>query len=139
VSVAVPGWFKLTRCLFVSSLILVWILAFASFPSKKRMEELIDGVCSSMKLLDKERARIIITEDDTAELRMRSGRCLVGRIMSDRRIQKEAFRTLMARLWKTFDRNIFVLKEVVENVSQPKWTFLSRCFGSRCTICLSFV
>jgi hypothetical protein len=126
------------------------------------MEELIEGVCSSMKLLDKEKAGILITEDDTAELRMRSGRCLVGRIMSERKIQKEAFRTLMARLWKTrgdvafkeldvnlwliefsngddkrrvlegrpwlFDRNILVLKEVVEDVAPVQMDFSSSLF-----------
>jgi hypothetical protein len=39
---------------------------------------------------------LTITEDETTDLRLKSGICLLGRIMSERRIQKEAFRTLMS-------------------------------------------
>jgi len=67
-----------------------------------------------MNLLEGEKRSITITEDDTADLRMLSGRCLVGRIMSERRIQKEAFRTLMARLWKRAVNVLF--KELHENI-----------------------
>jgi len=61
-----------------------------------------------------EKVGIRITEDQTAELRMKSGRCLIGRLMSKRGMQKEAFRLLMSRLWKTMDNVVF--KELHENL-----------------------
>ncbi len=37
----------------------------------------------SMRLLEGERMSIEITEDETADLRLANGRCLMGRFMSD--------------------------------------------------------
>jgi hypothetical protein len=78
------------------------------------MEELIDKMGGRLKLSDGESIGITITADDTADLRLKSGRCLVGRIMSERRIQKEAFQTLMTRLWKPA-REVF-FKELNDNL-----------------------
>jgi len=78
------------------------------------MEELVDKLGGGMSLLEGEKTGIMITEDDTTDLRMRSGRCMVGRVMSERRIQKDAFRALMARLWKTSGTVVF--KELHENI-----------------------
>lgn len=78
------------------------------------MEELVDKLGGSIRLLEGEKTGILITEDDTADLRMKNGRCLVGRIMSERRIQKVAFRALMARLWKTSGNVVF--KELYDNI-----------------------
>jgi hypothetical protein len=64
--------------------------------------------------IDGEKLGITITEDDTADLRMKSGRCLIERLMSDRRIQKEAFPMMMSRLWKTLDSVAF--KEIHDNL-----------------------
>jgi len=77
------------------------------------MEELVEKLGEGMRLSEGEKARIVITEDETADLRVRSGRCLIGRIMSDRRIQKEAFKAFMARLWKTTGKVSF--KELEDN------------------------
>jgi hypothetical protein len=59
------------------------------------MEELIESMGDSMKLTEGERKGITITKVDIADLRAKSERCFLGRLMSDRRIQKEAFRALM--------------------------------------------
>jgi len=78
------------------------------------MEELVDKLGGSMRLLEGEMTSILIIEDDTVDLRMKSGCCLIGRIMSERRIRKEAFRAFMARLWKT-SRNV-AFKELHDNI-----------------------
>jgi hypothetical protein len=78
------------------------------------MEELVEKLGGSMRLLEGERMSIEITEDETADLRLANGRCLISRFMSDRRIQKEAFRAFMARLWKTAGKVVF--KELQDNI-----------------------
>jgi hypothetical protein len=78
------------------------------------MEGLMESMGERMKLSDGERKGIMITEADTADLRGRSERCLLGRLMSDRRIQKEAFKTLMTRLLKTVEAVAF--KELHDNL-----------------------
>jgi len=78
------------------------------------MEELVEKLGDSMRLLEGEMTSILITEDDTTDMRMKSGRCLIGRIMSKKMIQKEAFRALMACLWKTSGNVVF--KELHDNI-----------------------
>jgi len=67
------------------------------------MEELVECMGEGMKLTEGERRGITITEVDVSELRARSELCLLGRLMSERRVQKEALRALMTRLWKTLE------------------------------------
>jgi hypothetical protein len=78
------------------------------------MEGRIESMSDRLKLSEGERKEITITESDTADLRGRSERCLLGKLMSDRRIQKEAFKTLMSRLWKTVETVAF--KEIQDNL-----------------------
>lgn len=78
------------------------------------MEELVECMGDRMKLSEGERNRIAITEVDIADLRARGERCLLGRLMSDRRIQKEAFKAFMSRLWKTLESVVF--KEIHDNL-----------------------
>ncbi len=54
------------------------------------MEELVECMGEGMKLTEGERRGITITEVDVSELRARSEFCLLGRLMSERRVQKEA-------------------------------------------------
>jgi hypothetical protein len=78
------------------------------------MEEILKSLYGNMTMMVGEKIGITITEDDTADLRMKSGMCLIGSIMFERRIQKEEFRTLMLRLWRTSDNITF--KELDENL-----------------------
>jgi hypothetical protein len=55
-----------------------------------------------------------ISEDETADLRLKSGRYLIGRLMSDRRIPKEAFWTQMSQQWKILDCVAF--EEIHDNL-----------------------
>jgi hypothetical protein len=60
------------------------------------MVDLLETLCRKMALTEGEKVGITIMEDEMADPHMKSGRCLVGRLMSDRRIQKEAFQNIMS-------------------------------------------
>ncbi|XP_062151881.1 uncharacterized protein LOC133860261 [Alnus glutinosa] len=77
------------------------------------MDELIVSMEGSMNLSEGEQTGILISQEDIAELSLKSDGCLIGRLMFDRRIRKEAFCTLMARLWKMEGEVIF--KELYDN------------------------
>jgi hypothetical protein len=78
------------------------------------MAEAIEELCGKLSLTEGEGVGIMISKVDTADLRVQSGRCLVGKLLSYRLIQKEAFRSLMSKLWKTVGS--IVLKEMYENL-----------------------
>jgi hypothetical protein len=78
------------------------------------MEELIGSLGDSISLMEGERQGLIITEDETAELHLKSGRCLVGKLMSERRVHKEAFQSMMSKIWKTLESVHF--KELHDNL-----------------------
>jgi hypothetical protein len=78
------------------------------------MEELSAVLESSLHFTDGEKQGILITEDDMADLRVKSGRCLIGRLLSDRRVLKDVFQAMMARLWKHLGPVIF--KELRDNM-----------------------
>jgi hypothetical protein len=78
------------------------------------MEELLDTLGSAMTLTDGEKVGITVTEDDTADLRSKSELCLKGRLLSERRVQKDTFQVMMARLWRTLESVTF--KEIYENM-----------------------
>ncbi|XP_062145994.1 uncharacterized protein LOC133853965 [Alnus glutinosa] len=67
-----------------------------------------------MTLTEGEKLGIIINEDDTADLCSKSGLCLIGRLLSERRVQKEAFQIMMSRLWQTLASVTF--KEIHDNL-----------------------
>lgn len=82
-----------------------------------RMANLLEELCGNMSLTEGEKVGLTITKDATADLRLKGGKCLIGRLSSKRRIQKEVFRSMMARLWKTMGNVVF--KELHENL----WLF----------------
>jgi hypothetical protein len=81
------------------------------------MADDVDKLCSKVALIGGEWDGITITEGEVAESRDRGERCLVGRIGEDRRVNKEAFRTVMTRLWRIVGTVVF--QEVQENI----WVF----------------
>jgi hypothetical protein len=76
------------------------------------MEELTAILGGSMHLTNGEKQGILITVDDTADLRLISGR--FGKLMSEWRVQKEAFQAIMSCLWKPLGLVIF--KELNDNM-----------------------
>jgi hypothetical protein len=78
------------------------------------MEDILNKLGDVMTLTEGEKLGITINEDDTADLRSKSGLCLIGRLLSERRVQKEAFHLMMSRLWKTLASVTF--KEIHDNM-----------------------
>jgi hypothetical protein len=78
------------------------------------MEDLIGSIGESISLTEGERQGLIITEDETADLRVKSGLCLIGKLMSERIVYKEALQSMMSRLWRTVESVKF--KELHDNV-----------------------
>jgi hypothetical protein len=78
------------------------------------MDEIIESMANSMSLTEGEKKGITITEVDTANLREKNGCCLLGKLMLERRIQNEAFKSLMTTLWKTLADLAF--KELYDNL-----------------------
>jgi hypothetical protein len=64
-----------------------------------------------------EQVRITITEGDTMEIREKGDRSLIGKIWADKKNNKEAFKTVMSRLWRSVEGIVF--KEIQDDV----WIF----------------
>jgi hypothetical protein len=64
-----------------------------------------------------EKKGILIDVEDVAELRTKGSKCLVGRLGVPKRINKEAFKTLLTRIWRTV-KDVF-FKEIHDNL----WLF----------------
>jgi hypothetical protein len=64
-----------------------------------------------------EQTRIAITEGDIGVVRDRGEKCLVGRVWTDKIINKEAFRKVISRFWRTTKEISF--KEIQDNL----WIF----------------
>jgi hypothetical protein len=64
-----------------------------------------------------EKASITITEGEIEEIRAQGGRCLVGRIWMTKRVNKEAFKVVLTRVWRTTRGVVF--KELDDNI----WLF----------------
>lgn len=81
------------------------------------MAEEIEVLCGRISLFDREKEEISISEGEIAVLRERGSRCLVGRIGTEKRINREAFRTLLTRLWRPLGQVIF------QAVQEHLWIF----------------
>jgi hypothetical protein len=68
-------------------------------------------------LIRGETKRIEIDEEDTEELREKGLKCLVGRFGTPKKINKEAFKSVLTRIWRT-TRGVF-FKEILDNL----WIF----------------
>jgi hypothetical protein len=77
----------------------------------------VDKLCGKVALIGGEQDGIAITEGEVADSRERGERCLVGRIGGERKVSKEAFKTVLSWLWRMVGTVIF--KEVQEKT----WVF----------------
>lgn len=71
------------------------------------MAEELEEMCGRISLSDSEKEGISITKGDIAMLKERGTRCLVGRLVTEKRINKEAFCSLLTRLWRLGGHVIF--------------------------------
>jgi hypothetical protein len=81
------------------------------------MADQLEKLCGNISLTDRERVGLMITEGEVDEVRAQGGRCLVGRIWMGRKVNKEAFMSVLTRIWRTLGGVIF--KELDDNI----WLF----------------
>ena len=81
------------------------------------MEDEIEALCGKIKLTEGEKKGIQITEGEVAINRESGGLCLVGKILSDRQVNKEGFTTILSRIWRLVGKVVF--KELQDNM----WLF----------------
>lgn len=77
----------------------------------------IDELCGQLTLSEGEQEGIHIEEGEISMMRAKVARSLVGRLGTEKRINREAFRSMMLRLWKP--RGSVVFKEVQDRL----WLF----------------
>lgn len=68
-------------------------------------------------LTEGEQVGIVVTEEDVGEARDHGAYCLVGKLWMDKKTNKEAFRSVLARIWRAEGRVSF--KELQDNL----WIF----------------
>lgn len=74
-------------------------------------------MCSRISLTKREQIGISVEASEVEEARVQCGCCLVGKICTEKVINKEAFKSVLTRLWRTTGRVVF--KEVQEKL----WLF----------------
>lgn len=77
----------------------------------------MEKLCGKISLIGGEQVGITVTEGEIAEGREKGDCCLIGMIGTDRKINREAFKTVLSRIWRTAGPVVF--KEVQNNV----WVF----------------
>ena len=77
------------------------------------MEECLERMCSKISLIDGEKVGIKVVEGDVAKIREKSMNCLVGKLWTKKAINKEAFQTVLSRIWHTVRQVVF--KELLDN------------------------
>ena len=77
------------------------------------MEEGLESLCSKISLTDGEKIGIKVVEGDVAETTEKRVNYLVGKVWTEKSINKEAFRTILSRIWRTVGQVLF--KEFQDN------------------------
>lgn len=81
------------------------------------MERELEQLCSRISLSEKEKIGLSIEGCEVADARVQGARCLMGKICMEKGINKEAFKSILTRLWRTTGRVIF--RELQEKI----WLF----------------
>jgi hypothetical protein len=77
----------------------------------------MEVLCGNISLSEGEKAGITITEVEIGEVRAQGGRCLVGQIWMERKVNNDAFIDVFTRVWRTMKGVIF--KKLDDNI----WLF----------------
>lgn len=78
------------------------------------MAEDLENQMARFSLTEGEQTGIVVLDTDVEELEQIGERCLVGRIITEKAINREAFRSLMTNLWRVKDGIQF--KEIQDNL-----------------------
>jgi hypothetical protein len=81
------------------------------------MEEELETLCGKISQTHGEKAGLIICEGEIAEGQEKGEQCLVGKIGWEQKVNKEAFRTVLSRIWRAVGPVVFI--EVQDNI----WLF----------------
>ncbi|GLT53996.1 hypothetical protein SLA2020_272300 [Shorea laevis] len=81
------------------------------------MDGSLEEIWGRMSLSEGEKQGISISEGEVAILKEKGSRCLVGRIGTEKKVNKEAFKSLFLRLWRPVGEVYF--KEIQEHL----WIF----------------
>jgi hypothetical protein len=81
------------------------------------MADELEHLCSRITLTGGEQNGISITEGEISDVRKKGEQCLVGRLWSEKATNKEAFQTVLSRVWRLVGTVIF--KELQDNL----WLF----------------
>ncbi|XP_059436282.1 uncharacterized protein LOC132169233 [Corylus avellana] len=92
------------------------------------MVEELAVMCDRISLTEGEKEGITIVEGEIKDLRQKGERCIVGRIGSEKRINKEAFMVMIRRLWKIVGNIVF--KELQDNM----WLFEFSKVEDKCRV-----
>jgi hypothetical protein len=62
----------------------------------QRMTEELEELYGRISLSEKEKIEIKVDEDDVSKARESIGKCLVGKVWTEKTVNREAFRSIMA-------------------------------------------
>lgn len=81
------------------------------------MAEELERLCSKISLTDGEKSGINISDGEVEDAREKGAKCFIGKIWMEKLVNKEAFKSILSRIWRTVGRVVF--KELQENL----WLF----------------
>ncbi|XP_059429272.1 uncharacterized protein LOC132163092 [Corylus avellana] len=77
------------------------------------MAEELERMCNKISLTEGEKVGITVSEGDVEEIRAKGTNCLVGKLWIEKLVNKEAFKSVISRIWRTVGQVIF--KELQDN------------------------
>jgi hypothetical protein len=81
------------------------------------MTEDLESMCRRISLTEGEKNSSTLSEGEIADVQEKGDRCLMGKIWSEKYTNKEAFKYVLSRLWRTMESVVF--KELQDNL----WLF----------------
>lgn len=81
------------------------------------MVDELEVLCGRISFSDREKEGISISEGEVAILQEKRSRCLVGRFGTEKRVNREAFKSLLTRIWRPVGCVIF------QEVQEHLWIF----------------
>jgi hypothetical protein len=64
------------------------------------MTDRLEELCGQISLTERERVGIQVTEEEIADTQAIGGKCLVGKIWTEKAVNKEALRTVLTGIWR---------------------------------------
>jgi len=89
------------------------VLLSFSLNQAKKMTECNENFLGGLPLTEGELRDLRIADESTKELQVKGSRCLVGRLGAPKKLNKEAFKAILMRIWRPAGRVVF--KEIQEN------------------------